>query len=118
MARVACTRDRRDSVEGFGPQIAETLAGALALPDWVQPVAIILLMIGLVITVATAWVQSLPSTTAAGSDRIRSTAHRRTSLQTVPCRTRPARPNVAADESALRRYRPPIRSATGGVQLG
>lgn len=46
-------------------QIAETLTEALSLPPWVSPVAIILLMVGLVIILATAWVQSLPSTTAA-----------------------------------------------------
>jgi tetratricopeptide (TPR) repeat protein len=46
-------------------QVADTLSGALALPDWVQPVAVILLLVGLVIIVATAWVQSLPATTAA-----------------------------------------------------
>lgn len=46
-------------------QIADTLTEALALPDWVSPVSIILLMVGMVIILATAWVQSLPSTTAA-----------------------------------------------------
>jgi tetratricopeptide (TPR) repeat protein len=46
-------------------QIADTLTEALALPAWVSPVAIILLLVGLVIIVATAWVQSLPATTAA-----------------------------------------------------
>lgn len=46
-------------------QVAETVVGALALPDWVLPVAILLLGVGLVVVLATAWVQSLPSTTAA-----------------------------------------------------
>lgn len=46
-------------------QIAETLQGLLALPDWVGPVAVLLLLIGLVVVLATAWVQSLPQTTAA-----------------------------------------------------
>ena len=46
-------------------QIADTLTEALALPEWVAPVTIILLLAGFVIILATAWVQSLPSTTAA-----------------------------------------------------
>lgn len=46
-------------------QIADTLTEALSLPDWVSPVTIILLLVGLVIILATAWVQALPSTTAA-----------------------------------------------------
>lgn len=46
-------------------QITATLTEALSLPDWVMPVAIVLLLIGVVITVATAWVQSHPATTAA-----------------------------------------------------
>jgi tetratricopeptide (TPR) repeat protein len=45
-------------------QIAELLGESLALPEWVLPVAIILLLVGLVVIVSTAWVQSLPSTTA------------------------------------------------------
>ncbi|CAN5880085.1 hypothetical protein BH23GEM9_BH23GEM9_08930 [soil metagenome] len=45
-------------------QIADILAGALTLPDWVLPVTLILLLVGLVVILATAWVQSLPSTTA------------------------------------------------------
>lgn len=45
-------------------QIADTLAAALSLPEWVLPVAVLLLLIGLVIILATAWVQSLPATTA------------------------------------------------------
>ncbi|CAN5785987.1 hypothetical protein BH23GEM9_BH23GEM9_29350 [soil metagenome] len=44
-------------------QIADVLVDALTLPSWVLPVAIILLLIGMVVIVATAWVQSLPSTT-------------------------------------------------------
>jgi len=46
-------------------QLADTLTEALSLPEWVSPVAIILLLVGLIIIVATAWVQSLPATTAA-----------------------------------------------------
>lgn len=43
-------------------QIAEILTEALALPTWVLPVTILLLLVGMVVIVATAWVQSLPST--------------------------------------------------------
>lgn len=46
-------------------QIADVLADALSLPEWVMPVTVLLLLVGLFISVATAWVQSLPSTTAA-----------------------------------------------------
>ncbi len=46
-------------------QIADILTEALSLPEWVLPVAVLLLLVGLVIIVATAWVQSLPATTAA-----------------------------------------------------
>jgi TolB-like protein len=46
-------------------QIADVLGQALSLPDWVLPVCVLLLMVGLVIILATAWVQSLPGTTAA-----------------------------------------------------
>jgi len=46
-------------------QIAQVLAESLSLPEWVMPVAILLLLVGLVIILATAWVQSLPSTTEA-----------------------------------------------------
>jgi tetratricopeptide (TPR) repeat protein/TolB-like protein len=45
-------------------QIADVLVDALTLPPWVLPVAIILLLVGLVVILSTAWVQSLPSTTA------------------------------------------------------
>jgi tetratricopeptide (TPR) repeat protein len=45
-------------------QIADVLAEALSLPEWVLPVAVLLLLIGLIVILATAWVQSLPSTTA------------------------------------------------------
>jgi tetratricopeptide (TPR) repeat protein/TolB-like protein len=44
-------------------QVADTLVDALALPQWVVPVALILLLVGMVVIVATAIVQSLPSTT-------------------------------------------------------
>ncbi len=46
-------------------QIADVLTEALALPEWVLPVAVLLLLIGLIIILATAWIQSLPSTSAA-----------------------------------------------------
>ncbi|HSG09314.1 MAG TPA: tetratricopeptide repeat protein [Longimicrobiales bacterium] len=45
-------------------QIADVLTEALSLPGWVLPVAVLLLLVGLVIILATAWVQSLPATTA------------------------------------------------------
>ncbi len=45
-------------------QIADVLTEALSLPEWVPPVAVLLLLIGLIVILATAWVQSLPSTTA------------------------------------------------------
>lgn len=45
-------------------QIAEVLVEALALPDWVLPVTLILLLVGMVVILATAWIQSMPSTTA------------------------------------------------------
>lgn len=46
-------------------QISDTLTQALSLPEWVSPAAVILLLVGLVIILATAWVQALPSTSAA-----------------------------------------------------
>ena len=46
-------------------QIIDTLQGLLSLPDWVGPVAVLLLLVGLLVVLATAWVQSLPQTTAA-----------------------------------------------------
>jgi tetratricopeptide (TPR) repeat protein len=45
-------------------QGVDVLQSTLALPEWVGPVAVILLLIGLIIILATAWVQSLPSTDA------------------------------------------------------
>ena len=45
-------------------QIADVLTQALSLPDWVLPVCVLLLFVGLVIILATAFVQSLASTTA------------------------------------------------------
>lgn len=45
-------------------QVVDVLQNALMLPDWVAPVAVILLLIGLLVILATAWVQSLPSTEA------------------------------------------------------
>lgn len=41
-------------------QVARVLQEALALPAWVSPVAVLLLLIGLVVVLATAWVQSHP----------------------------------------------------------
>ncbi|MGD8322399.1 MAG: tetratricopeptide repeat protein, partial [Gemmatimonadota bacterium] len=45
-------------------QIIETLMGLLTLPSWVGPVALLLLLVGLFVVLATAWVQALPQTTA------------------------------------------------------
>lgn len=45
-------------------QITETLVGLLSLPGWVGPVAVLILLVGLFVVMATAWVQSLPQTTA------------------------------------------------------
>ncbi|MGW8268800.1 MAG: hypothetical protein ACWGSQ_20710, partial [Longimicrobiales bacterium] len=45
-------------------QVVDVLQNALTLPEWVAPVAVILLLIGLLVILATAWVQSLPSTEA------------------------------------------------------
>lgn len=45
-------------------QIADVLQDAVGLPAWVSALAVLLLLIGLIIILATAWVQSLPSTTA------------------------------------------------------
>jgi len=44
-------------------QIADVLTEALSLPDWVLPVCVLLLLVGLLIILATAWVQSMVSTT-------------------------------------------------------
>jgi protein-S-isoprenylcysteine O-methyltransferase Ste14 len=44
-------------------QLVETLKELLALPDWIGPVTVILVGIGLLLITATAWVQSLDSTT-------------------------------------------------------
>lgn len=46
-------------------QIVDTLQGLLSLPPWLGPVAVLLVAVGLVVVAATAWVQSLPETTAA-----------------------------------------------------
>lgn len=46
-------------------QVAQLLQESLSLPEWVVPVALLLLIIGLLVIVATAWVQSLPSTRTA-----------------------------------------------------
>lgn len=46
-------------------QITETIMGLLSLPAWVGPVAVLLMLVGLLVVLATAWVQSLPETTAA-----------------------------------------------------
>lgn len=45
-------------------QIADVLQDAVGLPQWVSAFAVLLLLIGLVIILSTAWIQSLPSTTA------------------------------------------------------
>jgi tetratricopeptide (TPR) repeat protein len=45
-------------------QVVDVLQNTLTLPDWLGPVAVILLLIGLLVILATAWVQSLPSTDA------------------------------------------------------
>ena len=45
-------------------QIADVLQGTAGLPDWVGAFTLLLLVIGLVVVLATAWVQSLASTTA------------------------------------------------------
>lgn len=41
-------------------QVADALTRALALPEWVTPAAILLLLTGLVVVLATAWIQSHP----------------------------------------------------------
>lgn len=46
-------------------QLVATLKELFALPDWIGPAALVLLGVGLVVVIATAWVQSLTSTTAA-----------------------------------------------------
>lgn len=46
-------------------QITDTVTDLLKLPEWVGPVALLLLFVGLVVVLATAWVQALPQTTAA-----------------------------------------------------
>ncbi len=46
-------------------QLADVLTNTAGLPQWVGALTLLLLAIGLVIILATAWVQSLPSTTAA-----------------------------------------------------
>ena len=45
-------------------QVCATIIDAFKLPDWVLPTAIILMGVGLIVIVATAWVQSLATTTA------------------------------------------------------
>ncbi len=45
-------------------QVVDVLQNTLRLPDWLGATAVILLLIGLIITAATAWIQSLPSTDA------------------------------------------------------
>jgi TolB-like protein len=49
----------------FVLQLVGTLRDLLSLPDWIGPVTVILLAVGLLVVLATAWVQSLESTTAA-----------------------------------------------------
>jgi tetratricopeptide (TPR) repeat protein len=43
-------------------EVAELLQDNLSLPAWVVPVALLLLIIGFIVIVATAWVQSTPGT--------------------------------------------------------
>ena len=43
-------------------QVADIFQESLELPPWIQPVALLLLVIGFVIIAATAWVQSHPAT--------------------------------------------------------
>jgi tetratricopeptide (TPR) repeat protein len=43
-------------------QVAETLAESLVLPDWVRPTAFVLLLVGFVVIMATAWIQGNPGT--------------------------------------------------------
>lgn len=49
----------------FVLQLVSTLQDVLILPPWIGPVTVVLLAVGLVVVLATAWVQSLPGTTAA-----------------------------------------------------
>lgn len=49
----------------FVLQLVSTLQDVLVLPPWIGPVTVVLLAVGLVVVLATAWVQSLPGTTAA-----------------------------------------------------
>jgi tetratricopeptide (TPR) repeat protein len=46
-------------------QLADVLTNTAGLPQWVGAFTLLLLAVGLIIILATAWVQSLPSTTAA-----------------------------------------------------
>lgn len=46
-------------------QIADVLQNTAGLPDWVGAFTLLLLLIGLIIILATAWVQAHPATTAA-----------------------------------------------------
>ncbi|MBI4541114.1 MAG: hypothetical protein HY704_16560 [Gemmatimonadetes bacterium] len=43
-------------------QVVNVLRDALQLPQWISPVSLILLLVGLVIIMATAWVQTHPFT--------------------------------------------------------
>lgn len=45
--------------------VVDMLVGLLSLPGWVNPVAVVLLAVGLVVVLATAWVQAHPATKAA-----------------------------------------------------
>ncbi|MBT8487254.1 MAG: hypothetical protein KJO65_00370 [Gemmatimonadetes bacterium] len=48
-------------------QVVDVLQESLALPDWIAPVAVILLMIGLVIIASTAMIQSSAAATTSGT---------------------------------------------------
>jgi TolB-like protein len=45
--------------------LVDVLVGRFSLPNWVNPVAVVLLAVGLVVFLATAWVQAHPATKAA-----------------------------------------------------
>ena len=49
----------------FVLQLVSTLQDVLVLPPWIGSVTVVFLVVGLVVVLATAWVQSLPATTAA-----------------------------------------------------
>ena len=46
-------------------QVVDMMIERIGLPEWIFPAILILLVVGLLVVVATAWVQSRPSTTEA-----------------------------------------------------